>query len=475
MVEAAQDLAIEYGIDQTDQQTEDQAREAEQALMNRRPTMLHCALALLCIEKMLPKRDYHRRNLLPADDDAQCGVNECGQLITAVQNYENITLGAESVYVCENDAFNQPCSTIKAPLGECVAIPELLEHKVSSVRPSEAAGTCRFYSATNCEGEYFEATHEGADLVLTHPNYNDRVVSLLCGTTRLETAPQRWEWTGQSREKICHEIHDLSLGFQLSDAAGAGTYDTIVLGFGDGLPEHIIADGPSAGFDEWQNIDLKRIFASDTIRMDQIKELSLTTRAVHWFYGGDEWFLIGLKLKARCVGLDIPVVMEKFKALNSAKAWNNPIKHTNRYDALVWQDSVNVEDWTARPPCSHVESMDITINLDKYSARTKNGLIVEAGDWERRIVHEPYPGTTYKVDIDLERAYSSRLVPLANIERISIKSRGGYDAVKISNVKLHANCGTLPIAMERNLDDWLYDDQRFDLALTAEEWVGGQD
>ncbi|TWU71617.1 hypothetical protein ED733_000868 [Metarhizium rileyi] len=285
--------------------------------------------------------------------------------------------------------------------------------------------------------------------------------------------PERWEWTQQSKEELCSQLYDLSLGFQLLDGSGDGTWDSIVLSFGDGLPEHIITEGPSAGFHEWQQVNLKRIFGSEKIRLDQIKKLSLLTRVTHWWIGGDEWDLLGLKLKARCVGSEIPIFMESFKDIHGAMAWNNPIKHVNVYDAIVWQGDVNPDkDWVARPLCTHVESMTLTVHLaNENYAETSDDLLVETGDWQRQIAHAPLLGTAHSVDIDLERAYNSRVVPLADIQRISIKTRGGYDAAKISKVNIHANCGTLPIAIEREFNEWIYDGQRFDLALAPEDWV----
>ncbi|UKZ76726.1 hypothetical protein TrVFT333_004435 [Trichoderma virens FT-333] len=90
-------------------------------------------------------------------------------------------LAAPEVYVCEHVGFGGACRYLAAPLGFCQNVPADFNHRVSSIRPNQAAGICRFYDDFNCEGNNFVSAYPGvSNLVQLYPAFNDKVISFKC-------------------------------------------------------------------------------------------------------------------------------------------------------------------------------------------------------------------------------------------------------------------------------------------------------
>ncbi|PFH58835.1 hypothetical protein XA68_13163 [Ophiocordyceps unilateralis] len=146
--------------------------------------------------------------------------------------------------------------------------------RLSSLRPSRTAGTCRFYVEAGCQGEGFYSS-EGITLYGSASKglevFNDQLKSFRCdGQIRPERphSLEHWVWSVESQEKICTHFDQLYVEIRLyvevrlSSGIGDGTWDTLKFDIsGRGAATHLMAEGPSAGFHEWQRVDLQQILS----------------------------------------------------------------------------------------------------------------------------------------------------------------------------------------------------------------------
>ncbi|OAA80398.1 Heat-labile enterotoxin, A chain [Akanthomyces lecanii RCEF 1005] len=381
------------------------------------------------------------------------------------------------VDICKNSPLNPPCTTTKAPRGKCVAVPQEYKDNVSGVKVHDTAGICRFYLKPECQGEYFEGGHHGVDLYQSRPKFNDKVASFLCNTLKLDAAPERWEWAPESEKALCARVDKLSFDFELANNYGSGTYDKIKLDFkGAGQKPHVIVEGPSPGYKTSQEIDMVDIFGMETVALDQIKRLRLLDEITdHWF-GGDPWDVFGITLKARCAGSEIDIVLDKFASLNKelqAKP-TEPGRFQYNRDWQAWADNVDTKNWAAKPLCSHFQSLDINLHIaDANWAGTDNNLYAKVGEGRFLLARHPSRREVFTVDIDLKKAYSTKLVPVPKVELVGISSEGGNDAVLPSEVTVYGICSGAhtSLSVKQEIKDWVYDGQQLNIKLTPEMWV----
>ncbi|KAM3501165.1 hypothetical protein MY10362_005782 [Beauveria mimosiformis] len=268
-----------------------------------------------------------------------------------------------SVYICENNPLNPPCTTVDAPNSQCVAIPQEYKNTVSGVRLDDATSICRFHLEPDCNGKYFEASSRAIDIYSEYPTLNDKVASFTCNTTK-QAAPERWEWPSKSQKQSCTHLDNLSLDFKLGNNLGSGTYDTIKLGFEDaGLNVHVITEGPWPGYKVSQDINMLHVFGAETVALSQINRLTLLDELTDWSFGGDVWEINGFTLRGRCAGSAMNIALEKFSSLNK---WlqaqpNQPGRFQYHRDWQVWAGDVKPEDWVIKSVCKTFKSMKVSL------------------------------------------------------------------------------------------------------------------
>lgn len=147
---------------------------------------------------------------------------------------------------------------------------------------------------------------------------------------------------------------------------------------------------------------------------------------------------LGITLKARCAGSGINIVLDKFASLNKelqAKP-TEPGRFQYNRGWQAWADNVETKDWAAKPLCSHFQSLDINMHIaDANWAGTDNSLYAKVGEGRFLLARHPSRREVFTVDIDLHKAYSSKLVPVPKVELVGIVSEGGHDAVLPSGKK----------------------------------------
>ncbi|KID59194.1 uncharacterized protein G6M90_00g066400 [Metarhizium brunneum] len=266
----------------------------------------------------------------------------------------------EGVEICANDPLNPPCTTVEAPSGLCVAIPEEYKNKVSGVRANDTASICRFYLEPECKGEYFEAGTEAVNLYTGRPEFNDKVTSFICDTAKLIAAPKSSEWTFGRQRELCTHLETLSLQFKLGNNIGSGTYDKIKLGFEHaGQTVHVIAEGPFHGYEVSQDINIQDVFGMETVALSKINRLRLLDEQPGWTFGADKWEIAGFTLKGRCANSGMTIALEKFSSLNEwlqAPGW-----FPYQVELEVWAGDVQPEDWVTKSLCKQFPSMKTSI------------------------------------------------------------------------------------------------------------------
>ena len=143
-------------------------------------------------------------------------------------------------------------------------------------------------------------------------------------------------------------------------------------------------------------------------------------------------FTSGLTLKARCAGSGIDIVLDKFVSLNKelqAKP-TEPGRFQYNRDWEVWADDVETKNWAAKPLCSHFQSLNVNLHIaDADWAGTDNSLYAKVGESRFLIARHPSRREVFTVDVGLQKAYSTKLVPVPKVELVGIVSEGGNDAV----------------------------------------------
>ncbi|OAR03134.1 hypothetical protein LLEC1_05513, partial [Akanthomyces lecanii] len=386
------------------------------------------------------------------------------------------------VELCKNSPLNSPCTTVKASRGKCVAVPQEFKGQVSGVKVHDAASICRFYLKPECKGEYVEGGHHDVDLsqsgkdLLSQPGtkYNDKVASFVCHAYRRDPAPERWEWSPESQKTLCARVDKLSLDFELADNWGAGTWDKIKLDFESaGLKPHVIVEDSSSGYKTSQEINLVSIFGMETVALDRIKRLRLLDEITSSWWGGDAWDVVGFTLNARCAGSGIDIVLDKFRSLDKEIQVNPWLPGRFQYDRdwEVWAANVDTKDWAAKPLCSHFQSLNVNLHIaDALWAGTDNSLYAKMGNGSFLLARHPSRGEVFTVDIDLEKAYGTKLVPVSKVELVGIKSEDGHDEVLPSEVTVYGICSGAhtSLAVKQELTDWVSDGEQVNIKLAPE-------
>ncbi|KAM3517513.1 hypothetical protein NHJ13051_008916 [Beauveria bassiana] len=383
---------------------------------------------------------HKRSNARRATDNSGC-CKALSSFRKKTKEHNGVTV----VDICDNSPLNPPCTTVKAPRDQCVAVPEEYKGKVSGVKTDAADHICKFYAEPDCKGKHFEATNHAADLRQAQEGwYNDKVASMRCDKLRLPKAPERWEWKSTSYHQLCTRLDELSIDFELANHIGSGTYDMIKLNFlGASRKPHVIVEGPSPGYKVSQDIDMVDIFGSETVALDQIRGLQLLDRLTDHWLGGDAWELFGISV-----------------ALNDYASTDKELQAK-----------------PTEPGRFHHFSM-INVNLhiaDANYAGTNNDLYARVGKSEFLITRHPSRREVFTIDVDVKKAFKTKAVPVDKFDKVTILSKGGHDGFLPSEATVYGWCSNSKTSLshtQTNDDNtWVYDGGEMDIQLPISKWV----
>ncbi|RDA89768.1 hypothetical protein CP533_3567 [Ophiocordyceps camponoti-saundersi (nom. inval.)] len=388
------------------------------------------------------------------------------------------------VQMCENEDLKPACVDVEAPSGECESLSR----------------------GGDCNGGTFELDpqEKTASLGGSGPlfPFNKKISSLRCQEAAEATAkhtPDVWTWSGEAQKSVCSEFDKLDVFFSLSPEFQAGTTDKLHLGFSNAVNMHTIKDSPSAGFFDWQTIDLQHVFGAPTVKVSSIRTLQLAATAswLSGLMGADEWKLAGefdimvcffhphskpstpgIRLHGRCAGSGILVSNEKFASFSPPKPLfvGDVFRRVRaRTKCVVWEEFINLDDWVASPPCSHFSHLSTTLEMaDEEYAGTTNDLYAVVNETKFRIFSSPKEREVRTIPIDLEQAYGSKTVKVEDVNRIGIVPlHGHHNKCLPKSLTLRAICAGKngkSLEIERDIGRWLADGDRWSLDVHPDMW-----
>ncbi|PHH83212.1 hypothetical protein CDD83_3033 [Cordyceps sp. RAO-2017] len=104
----------------------------------------------------------------------------------------------------------------------------------------------------------------------------------------------RWEWTNQTRDRLCPYVDQLRVHIGLAADSGAGTYDTLALALYDLRTgrEHMqeLVAGPGAGYAAWADVDIRRAFQTGKLKLGRLGRVRIFDKRTSAL-GADRWKL----------------------------------------------------------------------------------------------------------------------------------------------------------------------------------------
>ncbi|PFH62182.1 hypothetical protein XA68_14723 [Ophiocordyceps unilateralis] len=391
-----------------------------------------------------------------------------------------VKVDAAIVLMCKNDNFNPPCIKFETPPGECVPVPDEYLETVSAVLPNKTAGSCHIYTGLDCTGTTIEIQHSVPLSLWDEPlkPFNDQIGSIRCdGAYQPAEAVERWEWSPETMKEHCSHFDQLRLHFNLSSDRGSGTYDKLWLAFPGAPNMHPIVDGPPAGFEEWQTINLQEVFMSSRVEVAGLKSIGIAGTASFptALFAMDEFTIAGIKLSARCAGSGIMVDNNKYLSLEkSLKVGDRFGEAQKGATYALWEGGIGPEDWVAKPPCSHFEQLSLTLEVaDESWAGTSNDLHALVGSGKFHLASHPSRREVFSIDMNLEEAFGSKVVKVGQISSLAIRSEGGHDQALLHSVTMRAICAGRgkSVMVETEVDKWIADGTQWSHQLEPEMWT----
>ncbi|PHH64126.1 hypothetical protein CDD81_5001 [Ophiocordyceps australis] len=275
----------------------------------------------------------------------------------------------------------------------------------------------------------------------------------------------------------CTEMGQLQLEIQLGNGYYQGTWDSLYFNFQDN-EKHFIVSSPSPGFHEHQELDLQKVFKASKVAFNHLR-LAQIYQYHDSISGNDDWKLKGIKLKARCANSLTEYQLDKFAAVNYAVTDMHAVWHTSW---RAWSAAIDPQkDWNQVFECSQLDQLSASIYLgDKWSGGTWDDLFIrfETGSkHEFLLATQPSHDTTYNVEIDMNKAFQSPVVPVGKLEAFSILSNADQgnspDEWRLGTVVLHARCAGSKKQLVHDtfqVDKWYERHRSFQSKISLRGW-----
>ncbi|KID84437.1 Heat-labile enterotoxin IIA, A chain, partial [Metarhizium majus ARSEF 297] len=121
-----------------------------------------CALAAAAIIVSFRRHDELKRSI-PGDqfttreETGNPGYNSCARLAAVAK--AKIDDEKPTVKICDSPRSGGQCTDLEAPAEKCVPLPSEWNDKATTVRPSVAAGVCKFFRDYGCVADAFEVAY----------------------------------------------------------------------------------------------------------------------------------------------------------------------------------------------------------------------------------------------------------------------------------------------------------------------------
>ncbi|PHH74056.1 hypothetical protein CDD80_3338 [Ophiocordyceps camponoti-rufipedis] len=323
-----------------------------------------------------------------------------------VKSVDDVSIKS-AVTLCRKNVFRpgerKVCEGLEATPGTCSLMPIDFSLEVSSLQPSKAAGTCRFFVDSDCRGDdSFPAFHDAGVIKFDGENIDGMDVFYTIGSFQCdgELRPQvpqssskRWAWSMETQRAICSHFDEVRFDFRVKEGA---TTDKLAISFSgaDGSWQ-AITSGSSNDSSQWPTLDLKTMFNTDKVEVGRLRRM-LVSGNITQPDGGKPWSMDGVRFRARCAESGLQVFNDKFsdnRALFSAAAW----ERTRLYYVtdVVW---TGPEDWKPKAPCSHLTSLNIQLKIsDDPDVDTRGDITVWFHNHRIKIADGARPGDVFTV------------------------------------------------------------------------------
>ncbi|KID63566.1 Heat-labile enterotoxin IIA, A chain, partial [Metarhizium brunneum ARSEF 3297] len=144
-----------------------------------------CALAAAAIIVSFRRHDELKRSipggqLTAREETGNPGYDSCARLAAVAK--AKIDDEKPTVKICDSPSSGGQCTDLEAPAEKCVPLPFEWNDKASTVRPSVAAGVCKFFRDYGCVADAFEVAYPGNDNLgeFSDGHFNDMISSFRC-------------------------------------------------------------------------------------------------------------------------------------------------------------------------------------------------------------------------------------------------------------------------------------------------------
>ncbi|KAF4582097.1 heat-labile enterotoxin IIB, A chain [Ophiocordyceps camponoti-floridani] len=250
--------------------------------------------------------------------------------------------------------------------------------------------------------------------------------------------------TGGLPRTACSRLRKIRFILDMADEYGAGTYDEISARVGPSS-SFIVADEPhtpSRGDSIQLEPSMKDVFPSETVAVNEIGRISISARRVNVF--GDDWWKIkGVRLVGQCSDSLTTIQLDKFASLNrqvqGGSEWQTRTE--------VWAGPVWPEDWNVANYCTHLERVEVQVQLgSSLAAGTWDDIVVQVGRQELTMMKQPSAGTDSRMRVDLKQAFGTLdgVIPVTRPIKFSVFSvpdgRAIGDSWKLRGITFRARC-----------------------------------
>ncbi|KAF4595859.1 subtilisin-like serine protease precursor [Ophiocordyceps camponoti-floridani] len=321
--------------------------------------------------------------------------------------------------------------------------------EVSSLQPSETAGSCRFFGSFRCEGhDSFPAFHNMGRIHLDGENIKDgmdifqgSIRSFRCDGEPRPFTPHtlhHWAWSVETQRAICSHFDKVHFDFRMSSTRSEQTSDTLSIVFqgAEGVPQVINSDYTySTDSHRWIRLNLKTMFKTEKVEIGRLRKMLLLGNITKPD-GGNPWKMDGIIFGARCAESGLQVTNNKFsRARISFLVSPEEKKQLNYVRSAIW---TGPDDWTPQVPCSHLSSLKMQLKMsnvqDAGSSKPLSVIIAKS------LMHmSSRPGDDFTGTVNISEAFGSDIVSFANITSIRFSTETN-SPVKPSAMVLYGEC-----------------------------------
>ncbi|PHH61328.1 hypothetical protein CDD81_462 [Ophiocordyceps australis] len=343
---------------------------------------------------------------------------------------------------------------------KCIDLPAAFQNKVASLQPDPSAGTCTFYSETECRGSYLYSHYPGLSLNTSSDtrSLTKYVNSLQCVNSETHLA---------TVDHSCEFIDGLTVWLKVGNGWFTGTWSKITYTFGNSKKHVLGANAPRGGSCIRALVDLQAIFGSAVIPKKWLNSFKifdimntdiLSSPAL---FGGDQWQLQGFRLDARCANS-----AEVFVYQHSV---NRPVYHnmvhwaepTIVYSVFIhpydWifpvglsddcdSELVSVPHYPLSADCDYFDRITLEMQLGRGQGDgTWDTLTLGFNEGEtHHIVSDPDAGFHTRQDVNLQETFNSSIVAVSHLQTLHIQqihdNVRGDDNWRLRGLVLQAKC-----------------------------------